>query len=254
MFRIDPALVSLVAFCFVGGATFLATKLRSRLPEPHLSSDTKDTVKLAMGLVATMTALVLGLLVAAAKGSYDSQRNAIISSAARLVVLDQALVHYGPETSQVRAALREATLETIARLWPKEKSRLVNLAPDPAEGSRIFSEIEALKPQTDAQREIKSRTEASCIEIIQTRWLLCAQSGTSISIPLLIVVVFWLAILFFSFGLFAPPNHTALVALIISALSVSGAIFLILELDQPFDGLIHIPDTALRIALQHMEK
>lgn len=250
----SPALLSLLVFACIFGAGFLATRLRSRLPENHLSSDTKDTVKLAMGLVATMTALVLGLLVASAKGSYDTQRTAVITTAANLIVLDMGLAHYGPQADPARAALRLAVEDMVAHLWPKDGEQHARLDPNTLAGNKVYEAIEALVPQTDSERELKAQARSSSIEIGQMRWLLFAQSGSAISYPLLTVVVCWLAILFFSFGLFAPPNHTALVAILIAALAVSGSIFLILELDRPFDGLIHIPSRAMDLALAHLGK
>ncbi len=249
-----PILLSLLVFVCVFGAGWLATRVRSRLPEHHLSSDTKDTVKLAMGLVATMTALILGLLVASAKSSYDTQKSAVIAAAAKLIVLDLGLAHYGPETAAARSDLREAVEDMAAKLWPKAGSEHARLDPNTLAGNRVYQAIEALTPQTDSQRELKSQVRNWSIEIGQMRWLLFAQSGSAISEPLLLVVVCWLSILFFSFGLFAPPNPTALMAILIAAISVSGAIFLILELDHPFDGLIHIPSRAMDIALEHLGK
>lgn len=250
----NPAVLSVLVFCFVFGAGYLATRLRAKLPEHHLSSDTKDTVKLAMGLVATMSALVLGLLVASAKGTYDTQKSAVITSAAKLVVLDLELAHYGPESAPARAALRQAVEDMVASLWPGSTARPAHLDPNTAAGSKVYDAIEALTPQTDNQRQLKSQAQAASVDVGQMRWLLFVQSGSSISTPLLTVVVCWLAIIFFSFGLFAPWNNTALIALLVSAMSVSGAIFLILELDQPFDGLIHIPSRAMEMALAHMGK
>jgi hypothetical protein len=249
-----PAIVGLVVFCIVFGAAYLATRLRGIMPEHHLSADTKDTVKLAMGLVATMTALVLGLLVASAKGSYDAQKTSVITAAAKLMVLDQGMRHYGPEAEPAREALRQAVEDMMARLWPNHASKAVVLDPNTIAGTKVYDAIEALVPQNDQQRNLKSEIRSDTLQIGQMRWLLFAESGSAISFPLLIVVVCWLAILFFSFGLFAPPNHTALVALVVSTLSVSGAIFLILELDEPFSGLIHIPSRAMDMVVLHMGK
>jgi hypothetical protein len=249
-----PAIVGLVVFFLVFGAAFLATRIRGKLPEHHLSSDTKDTVKLAMGLVATMTALVLGLLVASAKGSYDTQKSEVISAAAKLMVIDLGMKHYGPETAQARASLRQAVEDMVGKLWPDHHFKPVVLDPNTIAGTKVYDEIVALTPKTDMQKELKSELRTSTLQVGQMRWLLFAESGSAISVPLLVVVVCWLAILFFSFGLFAPPNHTALIALFVSSLSVSGAIYLILELDQPFSGLIHIPSRAMDMVLAHMGK
>ena len=253
----NPAIVGAVVFGCVFGAAFLSTRLRKILPDHHLGSDTKDTVKLAMGLVATMTALVLGLLVASSKGAYDAQKSAIITSAAKLVVLDLAMSRYGPETAPARVELRQAVEDMAAKLWPhqyRHHSASADLDPNTIAGGKVFNAIEALVPQTDLQRDLKSEMRSGAMEMGQLRWLLFAESGSAVSIPLLLVVVCWLAVLFFSFGLFAPPNHTALMALFVAALAVSGAIFLILELDQPFDGLIHIPSQPMDMALAHMGK
>jgi len=253
----SPAIVGAVVFGCVFGAAFLSTRLRKVLPDHHLSSDTKDTVKLAMGLVATMTALVLGLLVASSKGAYDAQKSAIISSAAKLVVLDLAMARYGPDAAPARVELRQAVEDMAAKLWPNQYRRAgvpANLDPNTVAGGKVFDAVEALVPQTDLQRDLKAQMRSGALDMGQLRWLLYAESGSAISNPLLVVVVCWLAVLFFSFGLFAPPNHTATTALFVAALAVSGAIFLILELDQPFDGLIHIPSRPMDMALEHMGK
>jgi hypothetical protein len=251
---LNPALVGMVVFGCVFGGAFLATIFRKVLPEHHLSSETKDTVKLAMGLVATMTALVLGLLVASAKGAYDAQKSSVITSAAKLVVLDLAMARYGPEAAPARGALRQAAEDMTARLWPDQHRAEADLDPNTLAGGKIFDAVEGLAPQNDLQRDLKSELRSGTLEMGQMRWPLFAESGSAISIPLLLVVVCWLAVLFFSFGLFAPPNHTALVALFIAAVAVSGAIFLILELDQPFDGLIRISGRPMDMALSHMGK
>ena len=250
----SPATVALVVFACVFGAAFLATRLRESMPEHHLSSDTKDTVKLAMGLVATMTALVLGLLVASAKGAYDAQKSAVITSAAKLMVLDLGMAHYGPEAAPARVALRQAVEDMVGKLWPDHHLKPAILDPNTVAGTKVYDSVESLVPQNDPQRDLKSELRKSTLEMGQIRWLLFAESGSAITVPLLAVVVCWLALLFFSFGLFAPPNHTALLALFVSALSVSGAIFLILELDQPFDGLIRISSRPMDMVLVHLGK
>jgi hypothetical protein len=249
-----PAATSSLVFACLFGVGFLATRLRAVLPEHHLGTDTKDTVKLAMGLVATMTALVLGLLVASAKGSYDAEKSGIVTMSARLVMLDKVLAHYGPETAPARGLLRNAIEGMVGRLWPDTKSQTAQLDPSGSSADMLYDAIQALSPRNDSQRALKTQALSGAMELGQMRWLLFEQSGSSISVPLLAVVVCWLAILFFSFGLFAPPNNTALVSLLVSAFSVSGAIFLILELDRPFDGLIHISSGPMQLALAHMGK
>ncbi len=247
----SPFLIACIVFIWLFGAGYISNRIRSLLPDHHLSADTKDTVKLAMGLVATMTALVLGLLVASAKGTYDAEKAGVVSMSAKFVVLDRVLAHYGPEAKPPRDLLGNIVGQMRAELWP-DKSRPSQLDPSKSSGEALYDALESLKPGDDAQKVLKAQALQIAFDLGQMRWLMFEQSGGSISGPLLTVVVCWLSILFFSFGLFAPPNSTALSSLLVSALSVSGAIFLILELDQPFDGLIHISETSIRLAMAHL--
>jgi hypothetical protein len=249
MSSIQLALLSLVSV--FGGAT-LGMVLRAVLPQNHLSAETKDTVKLAMGLVATMTALILGLLVASAKGSYDAQRSQVIQMAAKFAFLDRVLSNCGPDAPDARAELRTSVERVIARIWPEDKSRQADLAPMTSAGQAVYEAIQKLSPQTDAERAAKAQAVQFTVELGQMYWLLFQQAGSAISKPLLFIVVFWLAMIFLSFGLFTPRNGTAITALLASAVSVCAAIFLLLELDHPFNGLIKISSEPMRNALEHI--
>ena len=228
--------------------------LRRLLPEHHLSDDTKDTVKLAMGLVATMAALVLGLLVSSAKSDHDTGQSDVSQMAAKVAFLDRVLADYGPEAVEVRAQLRSMTEEGVRRMWPEEGKMPVQLAPNTQAGDAVYLAIQHLSPHDDIQRGLKAQAATLAVEIGQLRALLLAQSIPTISMPLLIVVVSWLVAIFLSFSLFAPPNTTANLALTAGVLAVSGAIYLILELDQPFGGLIRISSEPLRNALSPIAK
>ncbi|MEI6390987.1 MAG: hypothetical protein WCT12_07770 [Verrucomicrobiota bacterium] len=239
----------LCVFACVFGAAALAMLVRNALPQHHLSADTKDLVKLSMGLVATMAALVLGLLVASAKGSYDTQKDEMVRMAGKVAFLDRMLAHYGPEAAEARAGLHRALEVAMTRIWPESKLPAEQLGPTAADGEAVFDLLHNLAPQTEAQRSRKEQALALAADVGQMRWLLFEQAGSSISTPLLVTVVLWLALIFFSFGLFAPSNSTAVATLLVAALSVSGAIFLILELDQPFSGLIRISSQPMLNAL-----
>ena len=247
----SPNIVSLWVFASVFVVSLFAMRLRSALPANHLSDETKNTVTLTMGLVATMAALVLGLLVASTKEAYDTESNEVTQMAAKIIYLDRILVGYGTESAETRELLRHTVETAIVRMWPDEtKSGSV---PDPSASwnELLPVSIQKLSPQNDAQRTAKSEAAQIASDLGQMRWLLFEQSETSISMPLLVVLICWLAILFFSFGLFAPANSTAVIALMVSSLSVAGAIFLILELDHPFEGIIHISSGPLRNVLTH---
>ena len=235
-----------LVFASVFGAGVLAGRLRAALPARHLTAETKDTVNLAMGLVATMAALVLGLLVASAKGSYDTEKSQVTAMAAKFAFLDRLLALYGPESAPPREALRRAVERMMARLWPETAAQSAELDPLVMPAEDAYHAIQKLSPQTEEQSALKAQALGTASDLALMRWQLFEQAGSSISTPLLMVVVCWLAVLFFSFGLFAPSNGIAVTALMVAALSVAGAIFLILELDRPFGGLIRIPSDAMR--------
>jgi len=248
----NPYLVATLVFTCVFASTLLGMRLSAALPEHHLNADTKDAVRIGMGLVATMAALILGLLVASAKGSYDTEKSEVTQMAAKISFLDRVLVNYGPETQPARQVLRQSVEGAIARIWSEAALGRGPADPGSALSETLPKAIQKLAPLDDAQRAFKAQAAEVTTELGQMRWLLFEQTGTSISTPLLIVVVAWLAIIFGSVGLFAPPNPTAVGALMLAALSVSGAIFLILELDQPFGGMIQISNQPMLNALSHL--
>ncbi len=249
----NSTIIAAIVFGCLFGAGLLGVRVRAMLPEEHLNPDTKDAVKVGMGLVATMAALVLGLLVASTKGAYDTQKNEVTQMAAKIVFLDRVLANYGSETGETRDLLRRSVGSAINRMWPDRKiSQPAQLDPSATSGEAFFNSIQQLSPQNDAQRSLKSQAVQVTTDVGQMRWLLFEQTESSISLPMLIVLIAWLAIIFMSVGLFAPPNATVVIALMLSALSVAGAIFLILELDMPFDGVIQISSAPMRNALNHL--
>jgi hypothetical protein len=243
----NAPVVALLALAGIFGSALLGLWLRAVLPAHHLSPETKESVRLGMGLVATMTALLLGLLVASAKGAYDTQRSEVIQMAAKIDFLDRVLANYGSETTEARGLLRGAVDGTIDELWPDKKSQ-VQGDPVSSTAQALYQSIQQLSPHNDEQRSLKGEALASIIDLSKTRWLLFAQADSSIATPLLVMVVLWLAVTFLSFGLFAPSNKTVIATLLIVALSVSSAIFLIMELDRPFNGVIQISSAPLRNA------
>ncbi len=247
-------LVAAILFVCLVGAAFLGRRVHHYLPEAHLSSDSKDAVKLAMGLVATMTALVLGLLVSSAKDSYDTKRSEVIQMAAKVAFLDRVLTLYGPEAAQARGELRDAVADAVRRIWPADQGGIAELAPNQQVGDAVFVTVQQFSPHDDAQRALKGQVTTLMVDLSQLRLLLVAQSIPSISEPMLIILVSWLVVIFFGFSVIAPPNATTMLALVASAFSVACAIFLILELDQPFGGLIHIPSEPLINVMNHLAK
>jgi hypothetical protein len=243
--------MSSIVFAFVFGGALTGMYLRVVLPQHYLSDDSKDVVKIAMGLVATMSALVLGLLVSSAKGSFDSQNGEITRASARVIVLDRTLALYGPETKEARELLHSVVAGMVDRMELK-KSADLSLQTSTHEADNLYEKIQTLLPKDDSQRSIQARALGLLISLQESRWLIYEQESTSISIPMLVVLLSWLTALFISFGLFARVNGATVTALLVSAFSVSGAVLLILELYAPYEGLIKISSAPLRAALAQL--
>ncbi len=247
---------SLAFLCIFGGAV-LGTALRSLLPEHHLSSESKDAVKLGTGMIATLAALVLGLLIASAKGTFDTMTNELRQTGSKVMLLDRAMAQYGPETREARDFLRSTVASALQRIWPEEGRNTVAIAAvrqssgDSVEA--LQGKLRQLSPQNDAQRWLQSRALQLSIDISEARALLAEQVGqTSLPKPFLVILILWLIIIFVSFGLFSTRNATVIIAFFLCALSVAGSLYLILELDLPYQGLIKISSAPLRTALTHL--
>jgi hypothetical protein len=245
--------VSAIAFACVFGGALLGIFLRTVLPEHHLSADSKGSVTLGMGLIGTMGALVLGLVVSSAASSYFSQRDEVTQISAKLVLLDRILAHYGPEAKGARDALRSEVAGMLDQMWPQERSQVSHLKPE-GRAEAVYDVIQQLSPQNEAQRSLKASASNVAIDIGKTRWLMYEQESSPVPKTFLAIVVVWLTVVFTSFGLFAPRNATVIVTLLLGALSVAGAILLIQELYTPFEGLIRISSAPLRSALAQLGK
>jgi hypothetical protein len=247
----SPLSLSLIAFAFVFGGTFLGMFLRKRLPGHHLSGDTKDVVRLGTGLIGTIAALVLGLLIASANGTYETQSSQVKQLTADIVLLDSNLAQYGPEANPVRNLLRRAVPPLADRIWRENGSDAGKNEAFEASAAALsfYNDILALSPRNETQRSLQARAIDATNDVAKTRLLLFAKGGGSIPMPFLVVLISWLTIIFASFSLFAENNATTITALGIFALSASAAIFLILELSQPFTGLMMISSEPLRNAL-----
>jgi hypothetical protein len=244
-------LISLLAFALVFGGALVGMVVRPLLSESHLHPDSRDVVKMSTGLIGTLAALVLGLLIASAKSSFDQKTNQVRQLTATIIILDDLLAQYGPEATPVRNLLRRSIQPLANRIWHEEEipaGKLVHFQ-STAESSAFEDELERLSPNNDTQRSLQSRAIQAFTEGAQTRLQLFAQTGGSIPVPFLIILVFWLSAIFASFTLFARANLVVMASLFVCALSFAGAIFLVLELNNPFTGLMGISSTTLRSAL-----
>ena len=252
----NPVSAGIIAFACTFGGAVLGMWLPRVLPPHHLDTRSKDTIRVGIGLISTITALVLGLVTASAKSSFDAADAAVEQSATNILALDRTLARYGSETNEIRRALQQALRARIDTIWPQDSSKPVDLDPMRAGTGRategIAGAIHGLRPRDDSQRELRLRALELAETMLRARWLSVAAAERSVSGPFFLVI--WLTITFASFGLFAPRNATVLAVLFVCALSIGSAVFLLLELDTPFDGVLKVSAEPLRYALAHLDQ
>ena len=268
-------LVILCCFCGI----LLGAYIREKVPEHHLSSDSKDIVKLGTGLIATLTALTLGLLVSSANNEFRSFNDGLDAIGIEIIVMDRAMAHYGPETKMARETLRQLVIAVLLTNWPEDQAKIAtkltpteraNLPSKPQENPFLFTGSAALQngmtlsdiqvmlfkltPKDEEQHWHKSRALDISGKLAEDRWLLLEKAKSSLPIPFLVVLVIWLGILFSIFSVYAPRNKTVTTVLLLCAFSVSGAVFLILELNVPTEGILKASSNPIMQTLDQLGK
>jgi Protein of unknown function (DUF4239) len=248
----DLSIAAIVFLCTIAGA-LLGIFLSTRLPKPHRENDSKTAVQLVMGLIASVAALVLGLLISSTHSSFDAQQTEVRQLAVHLFELDRILVRFGEDGVEARHLLHAIVVSDAKRIWPEGGfERDYQPLQAQVEGETLRDRIANISPKTDALRFYQTRALQLATTMGETRLLLGEQERGALSWPFLVVLVFWLAFLFVGFGLFVRVNATVLAALTIGALSVAGAIFLILEMNSPYSGVMRISDAPIRDVLRQM--
>jgi hypothetical protein len=239
--------------CIFGG-TLVGLGLRRLVPDHHLKEDSKDAVKVGAGMISMMAALVLGLLVSSAKNKFDSASSAITEGGTKVILLDRVLASYGPETREVRETLRQGLVDSIELLWPEEGATGSGLSVFERRSAmeKLLGRIRILEPHTPAQRVAQEEAQKLCQDLLFIRWLQIEQAQTPLPLAFLVILLFWLTMLYMSFGLFAPRNATVLSMMFIGALSLATAMFLIVEMNHPMDGAIKVSSGPMRKALEHL--
>jgi Protein of unknown function (DUF4239) len=246
----NSILVSLTVFACVFAAAIIGMVVR--VPEDHIGADAKEVVRLATGLVATMAALVLGMLVSSAKSSYDARKNDVAEMSYEILAIDRILAKFGPDANELRSEFRQTVEFGLDRIWPKAASQQADLKPADR-GQALVNELESLSPKDDRQTAAQTQAASMIVALRQTQWLLFLKTEqNAVPLPLLVVLVAWLAAIFLSFGLFAAPNATTVATLALSALAVSAALFIILEMYTPFSGVLRISPAPILDALGQM--
>lgn len=246
-------LTGLLVFAFLAGASLLVLWLHPRLPPTHRSKETADIVRLGIGVVATITALVLSLLISSVKGSFDQVNRDVHAFATELILVDRALRLYGPGAEDARALLAQYTQRALQETWPDKSGTAV--VEDQVAGAlldRTEAAILALPPDL-RQPGLAGQAATAIRSVVRQRWTLIGESGSAVSPAVVVALALWLGLIFASFGYNAPRNGVVIAVLLVCAASVAGAIFLIVEMDGAFIGLITVPSDSVRQALAHMQ-
>ena len=245
----------LVSFASILIGAAIGMGLKRLLPAGVLDGGSKEAVRLGAGFLSTLSALVIGLMIASAKNSYDTQNTNIRQLGANVVLVDQMLLKYGPETKTARTLLRELISTAASRIWQENAERNRHEPTFVVSGTadRFYNAVESLTPANDEQASLKSRIVQATTEIGRTRVLVFTQSDNAIPVPFFIVLTFWLVVIFASFSVFAEPSPIVIASILVFAFSVSSALFLIVDLSQPFDGLMQISNHHLHAVLPKVE-
>ncbi len=246
----SPILVGLIVFACTFCGALAGFALHHRVPLHHKEEDSKDVVKLVLGLIATIAALVMSLLIATAHTAYVTQESEVQALGVHIVQFDRVLASYGPDAAEARTIFRHLVAARLERAWLNSGGARQGPGVTHEKDEGLIERVVNLQPATDSQRFAKSRALQLLTDIGDARQLLYEQAGGSISWPFLVVLVFWLVVLFVGFGFLTRSNGTVLVALFVGSLSVAGAIFLVLDMNQPFSGLMHISNAPIRMALE----
>ncbi|HVI80750.1 MAG: hypothetical protein DMF04_00455 [Verrucomicrobia bacterium] len=241
--------IGLISFAAIFGGALIGLFVRRRLPGHHLSSETQSVVTVSVAVIGTLSALVLGLMISAANSSFSKRSDEVRELSLQVIRVERNLRRYGPEADDARANMRAWAAIKLEQLSPKKGQS----SPSPEKGIETLESVQdallALTPKNERQTYLRTLCLTLSSNLIHERWALEQSAGHSIPVPFLILLIFWLAIVFASFGLFAPTNATTIVALFLCSVAVSGGIYLIEELDNPLSGLIKVPFDAMRKAL-----
>ena len=247
--------LGLSVFVLLSAIALTTLHLHRRLPEEHRSEATHDAVKVGVGLVVVVSALVLGLLIASVKNTFDTAARDLKRFSTEAVLLDRTLRAYGPAAVPARTLLERYIEQALAGTWPRNgRAEIVD---DPRAEQLIYQvqdTILGLLPDNPKQRALSDELRSEVRRLIELRWILVEEASTSLNVPLVSVLVIWLSLIFASFGYNAPRNTVVMITFVLCAASIGGALFLIIQMDQPFQGLIKVSPAALEAALSHIRE
>lgn len=252
-------IIGLITFVCVFGGALWGLYLRNILPGHHLREDSKDAVKTGVAMIATLAALVLGLLISSGKNSLDAMNTAFTQSGANIIMLDRVLRFYGPQAKEIREQLRNVVQSNIDRIWSKDRTRKIKRQSSKMQTSErtrgmelVVDNLRELTPKDESQRLLQSQALQIGNDLLQSRWLIIEQAQLTLPTALIVILIFWVTIIFVSIGLFSPYNSTVIIVFLVCAMSVSCAIFVIEDMSHPFGGTMEVSSAPFVNALEHL--
>lgn len=247
-----PSVISLIVLFLIFMSALAGIFIQSNLPEHHLSEDSKNIIKAARSVVIGLSALTLGLLIATAKDSFDTKGTELKTSAAKIITLNRLLLNFGDKSASAREALKVVTESGIKVIEEINKNGVDSKIANGAGMDVLQRKLLELPEEKPSFAWLKNTALTLANDIAISRWTIYENSTASVSPLFISILVFWLIAIFFSLGLIAPLNAAVLTALFMAAVSMTGAILLTLELDQPYGGLIQFSTAPLKLALQQL--
>jgi hypothetical protein len=260
---------ALLVFAVLLIATGVGVWVRPLLPEEHKKHETVQLIQLVIGMLVTFAALVLGLMTASAKSSFDTASNDLRTYAADLIEFDTTLRDFGSATDEARRLLRQYTAAAIASTWPNEPVPTGDYPKDigTQDNSQKLENVRLGDMLTAVGRELRQLRTPDSVQqralddaltqyrrVVDARWKILEEAHSSISQPFFRTLTFWLGVIFLSFGLITPRNALALVTISLGAVSIASAIYVIVDLDTPFTGPIVVSSSSMRDALTHLRR
>jgi len=245
-------LIAVITLACTFGSAFAGEFLSRKLPDETLSNDSKDAVKLVMGLIATMSALLLSLLLASAQTTYNAQNANVEGLAAAVLQMDRMLELYGPAAEPLRKEVHEITDSTRSVIWEADGVHSDRLNPIGLQHriNNLLVSVLSLPTDTNLHRFAQAQFIRAASEASTIRINMFEQSRSRLPLPFLVVVIAWLSFLFMGFGLLSPFHRLVRFTFLVGAVSVSAAIFMIIELSSPYSGLIQLSDAPIVAVLE----
>src|SRR4051812_45727042 len=244
--------IGLISFAAIFAGALVGLFVRRWLPRHHLSSETQSAITVSVAVLGTLSALVLGLMITAANTSFSARCDEVRELSLQLIRMDRNLRRYGPECAEARENLRTWATAKLQQLFPEKGKPPVAPETTIVLLEHVQDSLLDLTPRNERQKYLRTLCVTLSSTMIQARWALETRTGHSVPVPFLVLLIFWLAVVFASFGLFAPANPTAIVTLFLCSVAVSGGIYLIEELDNPLTGFIQIPSESMQKALHEI--